>query len=376
MYHPGQIINGVYRVEERLGQGAFSEAYRVTNLPQGAQRTLKIVRMGIPGLGGDGLKGFSRHFQQEQAIDQKLESGNGLANIIRVYTVADINGLPAIEREFASRGSLFDLFVQARGAGKALSFLKVARIGLEVAEGLAKLHNPGIVHRDLKPSNILFIQADQLKISDLYLALVPGSTGSSQKSGALSFLGPAGYMSPEQERGATKLTPASDIYSLGAILFELLTTSSYAKMPPGTKAASIRPDTPPWFDELLTRMLHKDLAHRLYDGAMVAALLRAGLDNETMGTSSDYVDLAEFQDQQEFYSLPDQLEQETARQAGGMDLNTPVAINSAPIHSEKRSFWQLFLTLFSALSRNPALVVISLILLIIVVWVIFQILNK
>ncbi len=376
MIHPGQIINGIYRVEERLGQGAFSEAYRVTNLPQGAQRTLKIMRMGIPELGVGGLQGFSQHFQQEQAIDQKLESGGGLANIIRVYTVADINGLPAIEREFASRGSLFDLFVQARGAGKALSYLKVARIGLEIAEGLAKLHNPGIVHRDLKPSNILFMNADQLKISDLYLAQVPGNPGTSQKSGALPFLGPAGYMSPEQERGATKITPASDIYSLGAILFELLTTSSYAEMPPGTKAASIRPDTPPWFDELLARMLHKDPTRRLYDGAMVAALLRAALDNETMGASVEYVDLAEFQDHQELYPAVGQIEQDPTGGSGEMDLNSVVAIKSAPIKVEKRSLWQILLTLFRTISHNPALIITSFILLIIVGWVIFQILSK
>lgn len=373
VYHPGQIINGIYRIEERLGQGAFSEAYRVTHLPQQTQRTLKILRMGIPGLGSDGFKGFGQHFQLEQAIDQKLETGGALANIIRVYHVADIDGLPASEREFAPRGSLYDVFLQNRASGKLLAAPKIVRVGLEIAEGLAGLHTRDIVHRDVKPSNILFDTANHLKISDLYLAQVSTGNGlHAQASASLPFSGPFGYMSPEQERAHGKITPAADIYSLGMILFELLTGYNSGKLPPGTTAASIRKDTPAWLDELIARMLNKDPTHRPHDGATAAALLRAGLNNEMTASPGDFVDLAEFKENRTFYSVPAQAEPQPAQEPLDRGLNTPVTINQPPKQVEKQSFWQLLLALFRTLSRNPVFIITSLILLIVVGWVIYQ----
>src|SRR5678815_1284867 len=136
-------------------------------------------------------------------------------NIIRVFDLGQSND-----------GALYLVMelLQGRSLGQAISegtFGEgaVARIGSLVAEGLAAAHAKGIVHRDLKPDNI-FLTGDQVKVLDFGIAKVMQSS-SSTKTGSL--LGTPQYMAPEQAKGSKHVGPHTDVYALGAILFEMLT---------------------------------------------------------------------------------------------------------------------------------------------------------
>ncbi len=153
------------------------------------------------------------------------------------------------------------------------------RMAAEVAEGLSALHAHDWVHRDLKPANILFDEHGQAHVADLGLAQVPGGPSQrSQFSEPQPHPGTPGYMSPEQEFSGKLLKPPSDIYSLGLVLFEVLTGRNYSLLRPGTRAASLRQALPAGVDDLLVRMLAENYRERPWDGAEAAGLLRAALD--------------------------------------------------------------------------------------------------
>jgi serine/threonine-protein kinase len=152
------------------------------------------------------------------------------------------------------------------------------RIATEAADGLAALHEIDRVHRDLKPGNILFDGKGRAKVADLGLTQGPEDASRRSLDGdkAPPHPGTGPYMSPEQMTTSFPLRFSSDVYALGAVLFELLTGRQYFQQPPGARATSQRTDTPAWLDELLCRMLAENSSDRPWDGAAAARLLRAG----------------------------------------------------------------------------------------------------
>ncbi len=147
-------------------------------------------------------------------------------NVVGVYDTGEEDGTPFIVMELVDGGSLADE-VRRRGP---LPAAEVVDLGRQACAGLEQAHARGLVHRDVKPQNLLLDGAGRLKVADFGIARSAEWSGTITEAGTL--LGTAAYMAPEVVRGE-QATPAADVYSLGAVLYELVTGR------PPRRAASI-----------------------------------------------------------------------------------------------------------------------------------------
>ena len=138
-------------------------------------------------------------------------------NIVQIYEIGEVDGLPFLSLELLERRTLED-----RLAGTPQPSRQAADLMATLARAVQVAHDAGIIHRDLKPSNVLFTEDGIPKITDFGLAKRLESDGRQTESGQI--MGTPCYMAPEQARGHTKdVGPAADVYALGAILYEMLT---------------------------------------------------------------------------------------------------------------------------------------------------------
>ena len=282
-YQTADILLNKYRLETLIGQGAFAEVYLATHLALQSPRALKVMRRNAPGVGSADYGRCRDRFQLEAQLSAQLHHPTLQPGLLLIYDFEQAEDSLVLVMEYAPNGNLAAVMDRARSDSQVMIPVEaVIQVGLEVAEGLAILHARDVVHRDLKPANILFDAAGRAKVADLGLAQVPG--GPSQRSllsqealapgGHLPHPGTPEYMSPEQESSPRPVTPASDVYALGLILFEMLTKRLYKYVRVGTRVRPIRPETPEWLDELVMQMLSEDPRQRPVDGSEVADRIR------------------------------------------------------------------------------------------------------
>ncbi|NPA92321.1 MAG: serine/threonine protein kinase, partial [Chloroflexi bacterium] len=273
-FTPGHILFDKYRIERLLGTGGFAEVYLATHIALNAPRALKVLVKG-----GDITSGVvsrvARRFQLEAQLGARFARE---PHLVRVHDFEwdRQQGLLVLVTEYLPRGSLKERIRTAREQGQAgLPVDFVVRTAYHIALALAALHREELVHRDVKPSNILYDEDGIAKLGDLGIVQQPhGLTQRTELGGdAPRHPGTPEYMSPEQARTLDYLPPASDIYSLGATLFEALTLRKYKHQRPGTRVAKQRPDVPPWLDDLLAQMLSEDPKVRPWDGEELSQLL-------------------------------------------------------------------------------------------------------
>lgn len=271
-YKPGQILLDKYRIESLVGRGAFAEVYRATHLSLNATRALKVLHRDAPGVGSTEYSDFRQRFQLEAQLGAQLDH----PNVIRIYDFEQQHDTLLLVMAYATGGSLAERLTELHKTNVLMPVDDVLHIALDIAEGLAALHGLDAVHRDLKPSNVLFDADGQAKIADFGLAQIShGPSMRSQLSQPLPHPGTPAYMSPEQQTAGNYLTPASDVYALGTIIFEMLVGRVYRNTRPGVSLRSLRPDTPVWLEEALLQMLNEDPQMRPWDGTEAVALLKA-----------------------------------------------------------------------------------------------------
>lgn len=201
----GRTFSGRYEIKDRIGIGGMAEVYRAVDNVLGRVVAVKVM---LPQYAADA--DFTRRFRQEAASAANLQS----PYIVNVYDWGQDGQTYFIVMEFV-RGSDLKTAIQQRGA---INQRKVAEIGAQVCQALTVAHNQDIIHRDIKPQNIMVQPDGNVKVMDFGIARAKNSV--EQKTS--SVLGTAHYISPEQAQGK-ELTSASDIYSLGIVLYEAAT---------------------------------------------------------------------------------------------------------------------------------------------------------
>lgn len=260
------ILDGKYRVEEFLGKGAYGEVYRV--IPERLQksRAVKTLRRDMLDISEKDYLLYRGRFELEANLGDQISH----PNVIRVYEFHEIKDELYLVMEYAIGKTLRDKLDNI----SRLTAEATIRIGLEICRGLSAIHRMEVIHRDLKPSNILFDERGQAKIADLGLAQVEGySRRSLNGEMAEPHPGSIGYMSPEQESTRQYLTPASDFYALGCILFECLTGMRYAKFK-GLRIRQQLIDVPLWLDHLIFELVQDDMRARPQSAEDIEEMLR------------------------------------------------------------------------------------------------------
>jgi TolB-like protein/Flp pilus assembly protein TadD/tRNA A-37 threonylcarbamoyl transferase component Bud32 len=200
---------GNYQILEEIGRGGMGVIYRARQ--RHSRRIVAVKR--ILTYHADSQETLVR-FRREAEAAAKLDH----PNILPIYEVGENeDGLPSFSMKFAAGGSLADAAPALRKEPR-----RIVRLMAKVARAVEYAHAEGILHRDLKPGNILLDGRGEPLVSDFGLAKWLDTK--SDLTHTLTIFGTPGYIAPEQATGsAAKLTPAADIYSLGAILFNLLT---------------------------------------------------------------------------------------------------------------------------------------------------------
>ena len=202
----GSLFAGRYQVIEELGHGGMGRVYRALDKKLNEEVALKLVR---PEIAAD--RATPERFHNELKLARKISH----PHVGRMYEFMEEAGAHFITMEYVPGQDLRGLI---RQTGQ-LTVGKAIAIGKEICEGLAEAHKQGIVHRDLKPSNIIIDRAGSARIMDFGIAR---SMAVKSRTGAGVMNGTPEYMSPEQVEGK-EVDPRSDIYSLGIILYEMLT---------------------------------------------------------------------------------------------------------------------------------------------------------
>ena len=278
----GALFDGRYKVIKKLGSGGMATVYLAEDQELGRRVAIKILD--------------SKHASDAQFVERfrrEASSAAGLShpNIVQIYDRGKAEGTYYIAMEVCEGRTLKELIVD-RGP----SPIPVAvNYGRQILAALRFAHRNGVVHRDIKPHNVLVDEEGRVKVTDFWIA----RAGASEMTEAGSIIGTAQYLSPEQARGAP-VDARSDLYSVGVVLYELLTGEapfngdtpveiamkhlSAVPEPPSVK----RPDVPPELDAVVLRALAKNPGDRFQSVEEMDADLNAiSKGMEISGTTTD-----------------------------------------------------------------------------------------
>src|SRR5215470_4894580 len=280
---PPPAVKG-YRILGPLGQGGMGMVYRAVQEAPDRVVALKVIRPDqLDGLSPEQRREAIQRFVTEARAAAKL----GHENIVPVFEVGEVDGRPFYSMQYVEGASLADQI--AKGPlepRRAAAYLE------QVARAVHEAHRHGILHRDLKPANVLVESAtDRPFVADFGLAKLAQEGAEGTRTGAV--MGTPPYMSPEQAQDSAHVTMASDVYSLGATLYALLTGGPPfpGKEPPAVKLRRVieeepvpprrlRPELPRDLETICLKCLQKDPQKRYASAEELADRLRLFLDGK------------------------------------------------------------------------------------------------
>jgi eukaryotic-like serine/threonine-protein kinase len=251
------VLSDRYQVEARIGAGGMAEVYR--GFDQVLNRTVAIKVL-LPQMARD--TSFVARFRREAQAAARLNQ----PNIVGVYDTGADDGTQYIVMEFIEGQTLGEFMA----TGRRPTPVQSAEIAQKICAAIAAAHAQGVIHRDIKPGNVMITRNGVIKVMDFGIARVLGPETAPQTS---AVLGTASYLSPEQAQGGP-VDARTDIYSLGAVLYELLTgrppftgdtpVAVAYKQVNETPAvpSSLNPDVPARLDAVVMKALSKNPSNR------------------------------------------------------------------------------------------------------------------
>jgi serine/threonine protein kinase len=277
----GEVLAGRFRIEERLGAGGMGTVFRAVDKKYRRPVAVKLYDV-------QNALDIKRAYQEVQVLARLRHPAivshiaDGVTDSGHLYLVMEwIEGVTA-----------FDRLEQGQ-----FTISEVVALGLRIAEALAAAHAAGVVHRDVKPGNVLLPdnRAEGATLIDFGIARVATAEHRLTQSGLT--VGTPGYMAPEQCTGEGVVTPASDVFSLGCVLYECLTNHPpfVGSSPVATLAKIVfsdaepihtyRPDAPTMLVDLIGNMMKREVGNRMPDAKTVAARLYS-IDLDLMAATS------------------------------------------------------------------------------------------
>ncbi len=287
----GEVLDGKYRIERLLGEGGMGAVAKATHLLRRAPVALKFMSPAVLA-----LQGAVERFVNEGVAASQIDSDH----VVKVFDVGRMpNGAPYLVMEFLD-GQDLQQILHVEG-GRIHDPARAVHFALQILRALQTAHTSGIIHRDMKPSNCFVIQKDGepdfVKLVDFGISKV--RSDETQKASNLtrtnSALGTPLYMSPEQARSPRDVDHRTDLYSVGAILYELLTgrTPYTAESGEYTEILfkifttdpeplrTLRPDVPEGLAGAIHRALSRDLNVRYGSAGEMAEALAPWADDRS-----------------------------------------------------------------------------------------------
>ena len=271
------LIDERYRIGDRIGSGGMADVYRAEDTQLGRDVAIKLLH---------------RRFARDQAFVERFRREASAAaglqhpHVVNVFDRGEHDGTYYIAMEHLGGRTL----KQVISDDAPLTQERTIDLGVQILDAAGFAHSNGVVHRDFKPHNVIVDANDDIKVTDFGIA----RAGASEITETGSILGTAQYLSPEQAQGGGT-EAASDIYSIGVILYELLTgrlpfegesavaiaVKHLTEQPP--RVADFRPDVHPALEAAVMKALAKDPKQRYRDASEFAAALQSARAAIAMG---------------------------------------------------------------------------------------------
>jgi len=283
----GQIIKERYEITQLLGEGGMSYVYKA--IDKQLQRTVAIKTL------------KPNYVEQEKFVERFKREAQTAANlnhpnIVQIFDWG-IGDEPFFVMEYIEGNTLTSIIANKR----TISMNDILFIGAQVSSGLQAAHSKGLVHRDIKPGNIMITPEGKVKVTDFGIVSLQNEESDITKTG--SILGTASYISPEQAQGKP-VSKESDLYSLGTVLYELITgrppfegdtpiaTATKHITDKPEKLSTYRADIPKGIENAVLKLLHKYPKDRFKNAEdLRAVLLQQKTQLQAIQTQENLVDL-------------------------------------------------------------------------------------
>ena len=278
----GTLLMERYRLEEQIGEGGMASVYRALDLRTGHRVAVKFLRQEL-----QANPEFLDRFRREATAASRMSHHN----IVNLLDIGDNPASPYLVFEFVDGKTLKDIITEHGQLPQGTS----VQIAIRILSALRHAHEAGVIHRDIKPQNILVDKQGYIKVSDFGIARMVG-THTADVDEKQGVMGSVHYFSPEQARGETA-TFASDLYSVGCVLYEMLTGRvpfegetqvSVAMQHVQATAQPVRElasDVSPSIEAVIKKAMEKDPANRYSSALLMAQALHDALSPESAGNT-------------------------------------------------------------------------------------------